>query len=87
MEGLGWAWPAGWLRESGSRLPQSKAFGRLVGRRLVPPFQGLWFMLLVTRGVAPGYQIWAPLGHVEEPAAGFKIFGIGVTGRMPVLLC
>jgi hypothetical protein len=29
------AGPAGWLRESGSRLPQSKAFGRLVRRRLV----------------------------------------------------
>ncbi len=27
---LGWAGPAGWLRESGSRLPQSKAFGWLV---------------------------------------------------------
>ncbi len=25
--GLGWAGPAGWLRESGSRLPHSKAFG------------------------------------------------------------
>jgi hypothetical protein len=29
---LSGAGPAGWLRESGSRLPQSKAFGRL-GRR------------------------------------------------------
>ena len=35
---LGWetslngAGPAGWLRESGSRLPHSKAFGWLVGR-------------------------------------------------------
>ena len=30
--GLNWAGPAGWLRESGSRLPQSKAFGWLVRR-------------------------------------------------------
>ncbi len=30
VESLGGAGPAGWLRESGSRLPQSKAFGWLI---------------------------------------------------------
>jgi len=30
---LGGAGPAGWLRESGSRLPHSKACGGLVRRR------------------------------------------------------
>jgi hypothetical protein len=32
VESLSWAAPAGWLRESGSRLPHSKAFGWLVRR-------------------------------------------------------
>ena len=41
------------------------------------PFQGLGFLLGVTWGDAPGYHIWAPLGHLRE-SAGRRFGGVVV---------
>jgi hypothetical protein len=82
-ECLGWAGPAGWLRESGSGLPHSKVTAAVTGGRLVG--RGLGWCR--ASGLAPGkrqqasaFQGLRPAGLEEVEEARLPWGGCGVQG-------
>jgi hypothetical protein len=63
------AGPAGWLRESGSRLPHSKAFGWLVRRGYSAPLQGWVIYVIGYLGRCPRL-VWSCAVGAQEGGLG-----------------
>ena len=77
------AGPAGWLRESGSRLPHSKAFGWLVRRGYSAPLQGWVIYVIGYLGRCPRL-VWSCAVGAQEGGLGEGRGGSEACGEMLV---